>query len=109
VTLLSTSITITAGSTVVIWVGAGISNTNMNNNMSVRLSVDGVVRRAFQVRSQSANVAAGGSIGYVVTGLAAGARTILLEWKTAGNTAQCRPTTNTDGEFCTIIAQEVTV
>lgn len=45
---------------------------------------------------------------YRKTGLAVGAHTVLLQWRTSANTARCRPTT-TVNEHASLRIQEVTV
>jgi hypothetical protein len=108
VTLLTQSITISAGSVLLIEVSASISNTNPNINMDIQLNIDAAAVRGAGLRPSAANQPNVASIVYRKTGLAAGAHTILLQWRTATNTAQCRPVA-TVNEHASIMIQEVTV
>jgi hypothetical protein len=108
VTLLTQSITISSGSILLFDITASLSNTAPNNNMDIQLVIDGTAARGAGMRSASANVPDSTGIVYRRTGLAVGAHTILLQWRTAGGTAQCRPTT-TANEHASLRIQEVTV
>lgn len=109
VTLLSRNVTVTAGTKLLIRFSACSSlNTATDQTIFFRLTVDGVVRVTAGRFSTDNNAIIGTSINYVATGLAAGSRTVLLEWRTTGNTAQIRSAT-IEGESASLLVEEVTV
>jgi hypothetical protein len=109
VTLLTQTITISAGSILLIEVTASFSNTAANNNMDIQLVIDGTAVRGCGTRSLVVNQATSTAIVYRKTGLAVGAHTRLVQWRTpGGGTARCRPVT-TVNEHASIMVQEVTV
>ena len=109
VTLLTDSITITAGGIIMVQVSIGTSNSNNNITNFFRLVIDGVVRRGSAYTSSGSNNPGSVGLVYRVAGLAAGARTVTLEWRVASGTGQVRPVTVPDDEHATMIIQEATV
>jgi hypothetical protein len=108
VTLLTQSITTSAGSALLIDATASLSNTGGTSNTDIQIVIDGTAARGCGTRTTSGNVPGGLAIVYKKTGLAAGVHTILLQWRTNAGTAQCRPTT-TANEHASLVIQEVTV
>ena len=109
VDLLTQAITIQAGSILLITVTASMSNTSANQNMDIQITIDGVAARGAGTRVATSNVPQGFSIVYRKTGLAVGAHTIKVQWRTpSGGTMRVRPAT-TLNEHCSMLIQEVTV
>jgi hypothetical protein len=108
VTLLTQAITIQAGSIVLIEATISLSNTTANVNMDIQLVIDGTAARGAGSRSIAVNIPTSMGIVYRRTGLAVGAHTILLQWRTSAGTARCRPTT-TVNEHASLRLHEVTV
>jgi hypothetical protein len=109
VTLLSQAITIQAGSNIIIRLTLGASNSNSNQSLFFRVQVDGVTQRGVGITSSGANSPSSGALTLLVTGLAAGARTVTVQWRVSANTGQIRPVTVPDAEAATLMIQEVTV
>ncbi len=108
-TLISQSVTITAGGILLVAFSCGTSNSSNNNTNFFRLVVDGVVRRAVGVRLPGgANSPGAGAMVFRVAGLTAGARLVDVQWYTTGGTAQIRPVAAPDQEHASLVVQEVT-
>lgn len=109
VTLLSQAITIQAGSVLLVHFTTGVSNSNANNTQFFRVQVDAVTQRAVGTTNVVANGPQSAGIVLRITGLAAGSRTVTIQWRTSGNTAQIRPATVPDAEHASLLLTEVTV
>jgi hypothetical protein len=74
-----------------------------------RITVDAVAIRGCEqvVGLLGANQAQSGAVNVRVSGLAAGARTIKMQWRTSGGTAQIRPVAAPDQESASITVLEV--
>jgi hypothetical protein len=110
VALLSLSITTRPNAVVLIHFSFAASN-NANHGVAFSLQVDGVTRRGAALNAVSTNAnAGGGAIVYRVSGLAAGAHTIAVQWRTiAGGMAQIRPATQPDLEHAVLMVEEVSL
>jgi hypothetical protein len=106
--LLTQTITITAGSILLIMFTGSASNTNSNNTIDFQITLDAVAVRGSGMRVSSNNVPMSSAITYRKTGLAAGLHTVKVQWRTGGNTARIRPAT-TLNEHASLLLQEVTV
>lgn len=107
VTLITQAIVIQAGSILLIHFTVGCSNSNANNTLFFRVRVDGVTKRGVGVRIPSANQPNSGAIVLRVPGLAAGSRSVTVQWRTSSNTAQIRPATVPDAEHACLLLEEV--
>lgn len=109
VSLLSQNITTTAGG--ILLVNFQVSGSNSNNNQQVifRMSIDGVVKRgaAFVSASGAANVGCAGLL--YRQAVAPGIHTVLIEWRVTNNTGRIRPVTQPDTESASLLIEEVTV
>lgn len=109
VTLLTQAITTQAGSALLIEISASVSNTSgAPNSADMQLVIDGTAARGAGSRTIAAGVPFVFPIIYKKTGLAAGAHTILLQWRVGGGTLQCRPAA-TVNEHASLMIQEVIV
>lgn len=108
VTLLTQSITIQTGSILLIDASASISDTGGTSNIDIQITIDGTPARGCGTRTTATNVPGALALVYRKTGLAAGAHTVLVQWRTSAGTARCRPTT-TVNEHASLRIQEVTV
>jgi hypothetical protein len=110
VDLLTISFTITASSIVLISFTASVSNTpSSTRNQDFRITIDGVAKRGARAICTTGSSATCAAIVLRVTGLAAGARSIKVQWKTSASTAQIRPVAAPDTEHASLLVQEVTV
>ena len=105
-TLISQDITISAGSALQIFVSSGISNSLNSGITHVRITVDGTIRGTFSVKSNGAGVIGSGTFIDKITGLSAGSRTVLIEWKVNAGTGQVRPIA-APGEYFNLLIQEI--
>ncbi len=107
VDLLTLNITIGNNPLIVKCAGA-VSN---NNNMNVRLTLDGASEGGSQIRSVAvSNVVIGFSVFAKTVAVAAGSHVVKLQWKSDGSTTmQCRPLTNIDGERAALLVQETSL
>jgi hypothetical protein len=106
--LLSLAYTkLSATSALLIHISAAASIDNNDRWMRMQLVIDGVAKRgmSFQGLNSEGNTSA---MVYKATGLAAGARTIKIQWWVESDTGQIRPVT-TSYEHCSIMVQEVEV
>jgi hypothetical protein len=108
-TLLTTSVTIVAGNILLINFSAGASNGTNNREVHFRLIVDGVTRRGVGMTVSPANSPASVSMVARITGLAAGPRTVTIEWQVDAGTGQVRPVLAPDTEHATLLIQRVTI
>lgn len=108
VTLLTQSITIQTGSILLLEVSISLSNTTANVNMDIQITIDGTPARGAGSRSIAVNIPTCMGVVYRKTGLAVGAHTVLVQWRTSAGTARCRPAT-TVNEHASLRIQEVTV
>jgi hypothetical protein len=110
VTLLTVAITTQASTKLDIkFAGAASSSNNSADQVFFRLTVDGVAQSAVGITTNSsgANLAESMALTWVVTGLAAGAHTVLIQWRRSANTAQIRPVAAPDAESATLTVQEI--
>ena len=109
-TLLSTSITKAAGSNILIWASWTVSfSVYVTSSAIIRLMVNGA--EVLRAGAEEWTVAQSGGFVYRAADLAAGDRTISLEWRiaTAGDgTFRCRPAT-VEPEGVSIVLMEATV
>ena len=107
-TLLTTTITKRlAASNLIVHFSVGASNSNNGRQMFFRVVVDGVPQRAVGVDCPNLGFAQGAAIVTSVSGVAAGSRTILIEWYRSANTGQVRPVTAPDSEHASMLVEEV--
>lgn len=106
--LLTTSITITAGSILLIDFSTGTSNTVNNANNFFRIRIDGVVQRGVATTTSGAGNPSSAGMTLRVAGLAAGARTVDVQVRVSAGTGQIRPVTQPDSEHVSLRVQEVT-
>jgi len=109
VAFLSLSITILAGSIVLITATSSSSNTGATQQEFFDLYIDGAAIRGWANSggTGSAGFANAGGLVYRATGLAAGAHTIEIRWYVSGGTGQVRPVA-TIHEHASLLVQEVT-
>lgn len=106
-TLLSRTITISAGNVVLIHFSEANSSSSGSAVTFFRLTIDAVVIRAAGTRSPAVGDPQGVSLVYRATGLAAGLHTVLIEWKNSSGTSRIRPVTVPDAEFAGLLVEEV--
>lgn len=115
VALLSASITLQAGSFLLLTFTWAASNNSANRIVSFEIQVNGTSYRQAACRVSAGNAAESGSIvGRIAvgaSGLVAGANTIAIRWRTSAGTAQIDPTQTAIGreEHAALLLQEVTV
>ncbi len=109
VTLLSQAITIQAGS--ILLIHFTVSNSHSTNNQTgyFRIQVDGVTVRAAANRNGTSGEPGSCSIVLRRTGLAVGAHTVTVQWRTSGGTIRVRPITAPDQEHASLLLEEVTL
>jgi hypothetical protein len=107
VDLLTQAITITAGSKVIINFTASANNSNVSL-IQFQITIDGAAVRGASSRVSQNNTEVCCSIVYERLGLAAGAHTVKIQWRTTAGTARIRPVA-TVVEHASLILQEVTV
>jgi hypothetical protein len=108
VDLLTQVITIVAGSILLITFTGSASHSANNNTIDFQLVIDTVPVRGTTMRIPTANTGQSSSIVYRRTGLAVGAHTIKIQWRTPAATARIRPVA-TLVEHASLLCQEVTV
>lgn len=108
VTLFSTTITVSAGTKLLITFAVSVSNNSNNRTMNFVMSIDGTPVRGTDVIPAGTNVGASGTIWYLATGLSAGSHTVLIQWSTSAGTGQIRPQT-TNNEWAWLFFTETTV
>lgn len=107
-TLISTSITTTGGD-LLVWFSCSSSNDTNNVHGNVfAVFVDGVKQQSAGFTSNGAAHHECVAINVKVTGLAAGAYTVAVQWKTDGGTLRCTPLSD-DDDSASMIIQEVIV
>lgn len=106
VDLISQAITTSPGSALEISISASASNGTTGNDQGFQLVIDGAAVRGFSCRNTGGNTATSGALVYKKTGLAAGAHTVALQWKTSGNTARVDPA-GTTVEHASLLIKEV--
>lgn len=109
VTLLSQAITIQAGSVLLIHVSAGTSNSANTNTNFFRIQVDGATQRGVAVSLDAANTPGSVALVLRVTGLAAGSRTVVLQWRVGAGTGRIGAVAAPDAEHASLLLEEVTV
>jgi hypothetical protein len=106
--LLSKSYTkLHANSDLLIHVSASGSVDNNDKYIRLRLDIDATPKRGMSIIGK-ANKGDSGAIIYRATGLAAGVRSIVVQWWVESDTGQIRPVT-TDYEHCSLSIEEVLV
>lgn len=108
VTLLTTTITVSAGSDLIVIATISASNDANNNNIVVRLLIDGTASKGAQEEQKSTGISATLSVSSRKSGLTVGSKTVTLQWSTSANTAQCRPVTLPNTEHAVLQIFEVT-
>ncbi len=106
--LCSQPLTIAAGSALLIQFTASLSNATANQQVYVRIQVDGVTVRGAGARAVAVSQPFGVAMTLKHTGLAPGAHTVTVQWRVSGGTAQCRPVAAPDQEFASLLLTEVT-
>jgi hypothetical protein len=103
-----TMITLAGGIVLLDWT-CSVANSVNNSNAYFALQVDGVtVASAVAAVAAGAGTIASAAIRYRVTGLSATAHTFKVRWRTTGGgTVSLNP--SVDGQFGSLVAQEVTV
>lgn len=109
VDLLTLNVNVAGNTNLLIWVGYSVSfSVYFARSAMLRLMVDGV--EVLRSGAEEYQIGQAGGFVYRASGLAAGARTIALQWRIAiagDGTLRCR-TTNA-GEDASIVAMEVSV
>jgi len=108
VTLLSISITTTAP-TCSLWVQAAFacSNATTNTTNYFRITINGTARRGAGERISPANQPRSGAVSFLLTGVAAGTHTVLLEWRVSAGTGSVRPILRPDEESASLSVMEM--
>jgi hypothetical protein len=112
VSLLSQVITTQTGTNLLIYLTSGVSNNTNDRDVFFRVQVDGVTKRGVGVECHANGEAVSAAMVLKVTGLLAGAHTVLVQWRAStggANTAQIRPVTAPDAEHFSLLLEEVTV
>src|SRR3972149_2023582 len=109
VTLLTRTITIVAGSVLLVWFTETNSQSSGSQTTFFRLQVDGVTQKSAGTRSPAVGDPQGIGIVQRVTGLAAGLRTVTIHWRVTGGTSRIRPVAVPDAEPASLVVAEVTV
>jgi hypothetical protein len=100
----------TTGGDLEIWFDATNSLTSGNRQTFYKLLVDGVAQDGTSTFTTfSAPVSRTGAIVRKVTGLAAGAHTVKVQWKVDSGTTQIRPVTAPNSESAGLLVNEVSV
>jgi hypothetical protein len=110
VTLLTLPIVTQVGTRLLVHATASSSNQSLTGqSVFFRVTLDGVAQRAFAniVSLLGGNTAQAGAVVLILTGLAAGAHTIELQWMTTGGTAQVRPIAAANQEHASLLVQEL--
>lgn len=107
-TLLSAPITTSGANRLNIRAAGAVSIATANVNARLRIVVDGVSQGGVQLRSPATNIGTAFAIERTLV-VAAGARSVLLEWAPLSSTIQCRPVANPDAESASLVVQEVKV
>lgn len=106
VTLFSQNVTVLANSSLqVMLTASGITGAN-NTEVSFRVTIDGNVLRATSGNWRSSDASCAALVARSPA-LAAGSRTVLIEWKVNGSTATIAPTTNPGEDHASAIIQEI--
>lgn len=107
---LSVSITILAGSFVLIHFTVCGDNNTGNATVFFRVRVDGVVQRATAISQPlTANEASSGAIILRIAGLAVGAHTVDVQWRVSAGTGGVRPVGNPDSDHASLYVQEIPI
>jgi hypothetical protein len=110
VSLLSLSVTTTAGTLLIKFDVTGELSAG-SAMASFELQIDGVVKRGCAFSSAFGNFAQpnSASVTYRVTGLAAGAHTVAIFWKTSTGTLSIKPVSIPTEEHASLLVEEVSV
>lgn len=106
VDLLTQVITIGAGSDLVVLFSASVNNTTLNTDVDFQITIDAVARRGSRVRITPAGVNQSTAIVFKALGLAAGARTVKIQWRTSGGTARVDPAANIFEHASLLVSEE---
>ena len=108
VSLMSQAITITANSRLLIRFDASYSAVTNNTDTSFRISVDGTPRRGTGGTARNTTPASdSSSITWVSGPLAAGSRTVLIEWLVSSSTANINVVTVPSSHHASLVIQEI--
>lgn len=106
VDLLSLDISTVGSSFLLISVSAGLTDSNNNIQVYLRLVVDDIVKRGVVSRTSGTGIAESFAIVYRQP-VTTGTHTVKVQWRVSANTGRCRPATQPDSEHCTIVVEEV--
>lgn len=109
VTLLSTTITMSASGILIVRFLSSVSNSNSNNITYARIQVNDTTYRGGAVTAQGNNRSSAICIQQRITGLGAGTHTVTVQWRVSGGTGRVRVATQPDSESASLILEEVTV
>jgi len=111
VTLLTLNVTkLSATSSLLVIAQMSPSNSSiLGQSVIARITIDGTPAQGFNnvVGTLAANTAQAGGCIAKVSGLAVGVRTVLLQWRTTGGTAQVRPVAAPDTESASLTVLEI--
>jgi len=103
--LIRVDLTTNGGALIIQGIGS-ISNATNNADVHFRVIVDGIVRRGGATKSNGGSSSTALAVSLKVSGLAAGAHTVVLQWRVGSGTGQVRPNTAED-ENASLLVQEV--
>jgi hypothetical protein len=109
VPLLSVPIVLSVGSSIIVHFAAGVSNSSSSTGieMAFRIVVDATVFDGVGVENTGANKASSVALLEKISGLAAGAHTVTIEWQVPHGTGQIRPVTSPNDESANLVVYEV--
>ena len=108
VDLLTINITTVLGSRLLMVFLFSLSNGSANQTAAFRFMVDGIAYDGSGSRLSPANEPQSGGMQRVITGLAAGAHVVKVQWKTSGGTISIKPVTVPDTESAALEVTELT-
>lgn len=108
VTLLTINITKQlAGTNLLIFASIATSNNSAAGENRFRVQVDAVTQDAAQVTMDAADEAEGAAFALSVSGIAAGVRTVRIQWRVTSGTGSIQPVLRPEQEHASLIVQEV--
>jgi hypothetical protein len=107
--LMSLPITTSAGTALMIQFAANFTQSQNNGVIATEIEVDGAQAAAGEVTHGGSGTGGSHSLVARVTGLAAGAHMVKVNWKVQASTGRCRPVTEVDKEGAAVLVWETSV
>lgn len=109
VELMSLPITTVANSALMIQFAGNFTQSQNNGVIATEIDVDGTQHAAGEVVHGGSGAGSPHGLVARVTGLAAGAHTVKVNWKVQASTGRCRPVTEVDKESASVLVWETSV